>query len=114
MTVVWESEVRGGAVPVGDYRSTADELLDLLRGSAWRADALCREYPKVGWFATSEKGSTAAKAVCAKCLVRCECLAYALDDPTLDGVWGGLTSRERRDVRNHIPDTPGVLDRRTA
>ena len=99
MSVVWE--VRDGTVEVGDYRSSAEELLDLLRGPAWKADALCREYPKVAWFGQSERSSKAAKAVCGRCLVRSECLAYALADPNIDGIWGGLTRRERSQLRRH-------------
>ena len=110
MAVVWESEVRNGAMAVGDYRSGAEELLDLFGGPAWRADALCREYPKLSWFAQSDKSSAAAKAVCTRCLVRSECLAYALADPTLDGVWGGLTRQERRELHHPVPDA----DRLTA
>lgn len=37
----------------------------------------------------------AAKAVCASCDVRDECLAYALEHRETEGIWGGLTARER-------------------
>lgn len=37
-----------------------------------------------------------AKAVCSGCTVRVECLAYALLNRETDGVWGGMTERERR------------------
>ena len=50
MSVVFESEVPDGIVSVGGYRSTVEELLDLLRGPAWQADALCKEYPNLAWF----------------------------------------------------------------
>ena len=99
MSVVCESEMREGIVSVGGYRSTAEELLDLLRGPAWRADALCREYPDVAWFGKADRSAKAAKAVCSECLVRDECLAYAMADATLDGIWGGLTRRERSQLR---------------
>jgi WhiB family redox-sensing transcriptional regulator len=38
----------------------------------------------------------AAKRLCAICVVRLECLAFALDTRNLDGIWGGLTAEERR------------------
>ena len=98
MTMTWESEARDGIVSIGDSRSNIDELLDLFQGPAWRADALCREYPDVPWFGQSLRSTKRAKAVCEKCLVRTECLSYAMSDPTLDGVWGGLTARERRQL----------------
>ena len=98
-----ESEVRGGIVPVGDCQSTLDELLCLLDGPAWRADALCREYPNLNWFRESDHSAEMAKAVCTECLVRAECRSYALARPTLLGIWGGLTTRERKQ-RKIAPD----------
>ncbi|MEY9997806.1 WhiB family redox-sensing transcriptional regulator [Streptomyces sp. V4I8] len=44
-----------------------------------------------------------AKAVCTGCLVRTECLAYALDHRIEHGVWGGMTERERRAVLRRRP-----------
>ena len=42
----------------------------------------------------------AAKAICATCPVREECLQWALPVPSLDGIWGGTTPLERRRLRN--------------
>jgi WhiB family redox-sensing transcriptional regulator len=44
-----------------------------------------------------------AKAVCTGCLVRTECLAYALDQRIEHGVWGGMTERERRALLRRRP-----------
>lgn len=40
-----------------------------------------------------------AKAICAQCIVRNECLEYALENSERMGVWGGLTERERRSIK---------------
>jgi len=45
-----------------------------------------------------------AKAICAECPVRAECLDYALDIREPHGIWGGLTEAERRLL---IPDDAG-------
>lgn len=45
-----------------------------------------------------------AKALCAACPVRTECLEYGLDEPT--GIWGGRTARERRLIRKRLRSTP--------
>jgi len=37
-----------------------------------------------------------AKAVCARCQVRTQCLSYALAAGPLRGIWGGTTDEERR------------------
>lgn len=41
-----------------------------------------------------------AKAVCAGCVIRSECLEYALVGMEKYGVWGGLSERERRRIRS--------------
>ena len=103
MAATWKSEVRDGVVSVGDCRSTASELLDLLKGPGWRSDALCREYPDLHWFGETHRSVKATKAICQACLVRSDCLAYAQADPSLQGIWGGLTVRERADLRQTGP-----------
>ena len=53
---------------------------------------------------TSTRGTSSnapAKAVCSGCPVRVECLAYALAEPQLQGVWGGTSDTERRALRRH-------------
>ena len=39
-----------------------------------------------------------AKAICAECSVRAECLDYALRIREPHGIWGGLTEVERREL----------------
>ncbi|MDQ1425349.1 MAG: WhiB family transcriptional regulator, redox-sensing transcriptional regulator [Acidimicrobiaceae bacterium] len=39
-----------------------------------------------------------AKAICAECAVRADCLDYALRIREPHGIWGGLTEVERRDL----------------
>ncbi|HEV3067797.1 MAG TPA: WhiB family transcriptional regulator [Streptosporangiaceae bacterium] len=36
-----------------------------------------------------------AKAICATCRVRRECLAFALRTGQIHGIWGGTTEHER-------------------
>ncbi|WP_435813494.1 WhiB family transcriptional regulator [Streptomyces zhihengii] len=40
-----------------------------------------------------------AKAVCRRCPVRDQCLAWALTQEEVDGIWGGSTEGERRAMR---------------
>lgn len=40
-----------------------------------------------------------AKAVCAGCAVREQCLEFALTNGEKFGIWGGLSERERRRIR---------------
>jgi WhiB family redox-sensing transcriptional regulator len=43
--------------------------------------------------------ATKPRAVCVKCPVRTECLEYALADPELTGIWGGMCPRQRQQER---------------
>lgn len=53
----------------------------------------------------AEKVST-AKAVCALCPVRAQCLQAALDSNERFGVWGGLTTHERDRLQGTKPPRP--------
>lgn len=43
--------------------------------------------------------TAAAKRACAHCPVSEECREYAIDNNIRDGIWGGMTERERRALR---------------
>lgn len=72
----------------------------------WQALGLCAQTdPEL--FHPEQGGSPAkAKAVCAKCDVREQCLQWALDHDERNGVWGGLSGRERRKLKNRGPGRP--------
>jgi hypothetical protein len=62
----------------------------------WREQAACRGTDLNLFF--PERGQTAepARQICAQCPVRQPCLDYAITNQIVDGIWGGLTVRERR------------------
>ncbi|NKQ57436.1 WhiB family transcriptional regulator [Amycolatopsis sp. K13G38] len=67
----------------------------------WRHRAACRDEDPELFFPVSDKGPgarqvTQAKAVCARCPVRSECLSHALDNGLDYGIFGGTTETERR------------------
>ncbi len=78
-----------------------DIAFDTAHGAreAWRAQAACRDADVKMFFPDSDEEAEAAKAVCASCPVRIECLEFALATRQEDGVWGGLTELERRRLR---------------
>ena len=79
----------------------AEALLD--DPSAWTADAACRGLEPDALFVQGS-AQNEAKALCAECPVRVECLADALDNQVEFGVWGGMTERERRALLRRRPD----------
>jgi WhiB family redox-sensing transcriptional regulator len=64
----------------------------------WFDDAACRDTDTIVFFPTSDAQAAEAKAICASCPVREECLEHALETRPADGVWGGLTAIERHRV----------------
>ena len=70
-------------------------------GGDWRQLAECRHADPELFFPVSASGRsldqiTQAKAICAGCPVRRQCLAFALDTRQGHGVWGGMSEQERR------------------
>lgn len=68
----------------------------------WYADATCAQVgvPDLWFPAPSDRNAAAAaQDVCRRCPVQADCLAYAIDDPRLDGVWGGTTKEQRARIR---------------
>jgi len=64
----------------------------------WQDEAACRQIPVELFFPPAEQESEVAKRVCSDCLVREPCLEFALAEGERFGIWGGLTSQERRSV----------------
>lgn len=69
----------------------------------WRLDAACAAYD-TRWFFPEDEEAPEAKAICAICPVREECLEYALTHREDEGIWGGLTGTERRRLRRRRRD----------
>lgn len=65
----------------------------------WQQDAACVYHREVDFFPARGESVRDAKAVCACCPVRVECLDFALRLKVAHGVWGGLSERERRSLR---------------
>ncbi|MCT9007145.1 WhiB family transcriptional regulator [Streptomyces rhizosphaerihabitans] len=84
----------------------------------WRDSAACRTVDPDLFFPIGSTGPALlqiqeAKAVCAGCPVRDECLRWALDTGQSVGVWGGTSEAERRALarrrsrsRSRSQDTP--------
>ncbi|MFY2790630.1 WhiB family transcriptional regulator [Rhodococcus sp. MALMAid1271] len=78
-------------------------LSPTLEAWRWQLKAQCRTMPISMFYPDAEcqwtnlaSAESAAKAVCVQCPVRADCLAHAMTYGEPDGIWGGLTHRERR------------------
>lgn len=63
----------------------------------WRQQAACKGKTSP-FFSRDVEDLAQARRLCAGCSVRDECFEYAMSDRNLQGVWAGLTARERREL----------------
>lgn len=82
---------------VDPYALIGIDLADFINRPAWMADGLCNLYPDVSWFPERGQDAAAAKAVCARCPVSAQCLAYALEHEER-GIWAGTSERKRKQI----------------
>ncbi|MGW7065595.1 WhiB family transcriptional regulator [Streptomyces sp. NPDC054855] len=73
-------------------------------GAPWVERAACRGCDPDTFFPSGRspddtESEAAAKRLCASCPVVADCLAEALAHEESAGIWGGLTVRERRELR---------------
>ena len=66
--------------------------------ATWRHHAACRGLDPEIFYPVSDEDAEEAKFVCGQCPVRQLCLEHALSNRERDGVWGGMTERERRRI----------------
>lgn len=68
-----------------------------VRDTEWMVHANCRGVDPELFFPVRGASLAEARAVCAGCVVRADCLEYGLNEKT--GVFGGKSERERRTIR---------------
>src|SRR4051812_49137990 len=66
---------------------------------AWQDYANCLGVDPDLFFPERGASTREAKEVCRGCVVREECLEYALSNGEKFGIWGGMSERERRRIR---------------
>ncbi|MFA5566549.1 MAG: WhiB family transcriptional regulator [Acidimicrobiia bacterium] len=65
----------------------------------WQDFANCLGVDPDLFFPERGASTREAKEVCRGCVVRFECLEYALVNAEKFGIWGGMSERERRRIR---------------
>ena len=92
--------LRIGAVRFRSEAGLSAEEIDIRDLAVdWQQDAACVHHREVDFFPARGESVRDAKAVCACCPVRMQCLDFALRLKVAHGVWGGLSERERRSLR---------------
>ncbi len=65
----------------------------------WQRFANCLGVDPDLFFPERGASTREAKEVCRACVVRADCLEYAIVNGEKFGIWGGLSERERRRIR---------------
>lgn len=89
-----------------DREYTLPALLTPAEPTPWMQFAACRGMDPNLFFPGRGEDPGPAKAVCAGCPVRLECLDHALANGEKHGVFGGTSERERRRLRRSRPSAP--------
>jgi WhiB family transcriptional regulator, redox-sensing transcriptional regulator len=66
---------------------------------SWQQYANCLGVDPDLFFPERGASTREAKEVCRGCIVREDCLEYALHNGEKFGIWGGMSERERRRIR---------------
>jgi WhiB family redox-sensing transcriptional regulator len=66
---------------------------------AWLSRANCMGVDPELFFPERGSSTREAKEVCRGCVVRQDCLDFAIANGEKFGIWGGMSERERRRVR---------------
>jgi hypothetical protein len=83
------------------------EVSELFHRPEWFERAACRGYADehggpardAVFFSARGQSTKPAVAICADCPVRQDCLDHALAANVKHGIWGGLSTRERKRLR---------------
>jgi WhiB family redox-sensing transcriptional regulator len=89
------------AAPKWSVRRCADLLsVEPFPTDDWRPHAACKDVGPDLWFPERGEDDRNARAICHQCPVRAECLSVAMNDPYMVGTWGGVSFKQRKEIRN--------------
>ncbi len=95
----------GGLIPM---RIAVNETVE----TSWQGLANCLGVDPDLFFPERGASTREAKEVCRGCVVRDDCLEYALRNGEKFGIWGGMSERERRRIRRQraVARASGLLE----
>ncbi|XBH22991.1 WhiB family transcriptional regulator [Jonesiaceae bacterium BS-20] len=73
-----------------------DALTEVSERETWRDEAVCAQVGPDVFFPVRGGATTSAKALCAQCPVIEQCLTWAIESGEPHGVWGGMSTADRR------------------
>lgn len=86
----WDDHVH----PEEVFRNMLPFLKNPEADSSWRERAACRSKGVKDFFGSGP--TRKSRSMCSICVVKQQCLQFALDNEITYGIWGGVDSKERR------------------
>ena len=82
-------------------RHCADCLGDDSFAQPWMQHGSCSStlYDPEWWFSDGDNNQQVALNICRYCKVRDLCADFAIQHNIVDGIWGGFTPAQRRDIK---------------
>jgi WhiB family redox-sensing transcriptional regulator len=71
---------------------------------SWMVEGTCNSVDGDLWFPEVGHNANAAIKICRECPVQQRCLEWALAHNETEGVWGGVSARERQKMRKNAMD----------
>lgn len=104
------------SLSTSDLRTEAADrsALELDGEKSWQDLANCLGVDPDLFFPERGASTREAKEVCRGCIVRDDCLEYALANGEKFGIWGGMSERERRRIRRQRALARAATTSRTA
>ena len=78
-------------------------IAEILGRPEWEERAACKGLDVELFLPPVGRSAEGGRAVCRGCEVRGDCLAVALADESLSGIWGGTSEHERLALRKKLP-----------
>ena len=94
-----ESQLSNYGAGINARLEEAMRQLQTAAESEWQDSANCLGVDPDLFFPERGASTREAKDVCRGCVVRVDCLEYALANGEKFGIWGGMSERERRRIR---------------
>ena len=89
----------GRPLRLRQWRTNVSNVAEETDEQGWQLYANCLGVDPDLFFPERGASTKEAKSVCKGCVVREDCLEYALANGEKFGIWGGLSERERRRIR---------------
>jgi WhiB family redox-sensing transcriptional regulator len=98
----------------GEEADIMDAATEPAVDKSWQDFANCLGVDPDLFFPERGASTREAKEVCRGCVVREDCLEYALANGEKFGIWGGMSERERRRIRRQRALARAAAEAKTA